>query len=130
MSKPKSDYLYMKFWSENITRSKRPWVSGMGELNHAGGPRFDFSCNVRFIVLLEGRRGEWKDLGREDWSNVVMEEWMMGWRMDGWRMDGWRIGGIYGGMDGWMEWGFGWGLEFRLLVVLLVVLIVALHIYR
>ena len=37
-----------------------------------------------FLVLPEGGRGEWKDLGREDWSNVRMEGWMMGWRKDGW----------------------------------------------
>ena len=125
MSKLKSVYLYMNFWSKNITRIKWPWASGTAGLNHMRGPMFNFRCNFLFLVLLEGRRGEWKDLGREDWSNVVMEGWMMGWRMDGW-----KIGGIDGGMDGWMECGFGWGLEFRLLVVLLVVLIVALHIYR
>ena len=36
------------------------------------------------LVLLEGGRGEWKDLGSEDWSNVGIEGWMMGLRRDGW----------------------------------------------
>ena len=63
---------------------------------------------AKFLVLLEGGRGKLKDLGREDWSNVRMEGWMIGWRMDGW-MDGvienWRDRWRDGWTEGWME---GW----------------------